>query len=101
MAAVPRRLLLIAAAAALPVAAQRAAPTSVPRAEEYGWSGVINSRLNDGVFRLLAADVDSDGDNDLAVVNNPKARLDFLLQRKPGEPLKSSQATQAGEKTND
>jgi len=99
MAAAPRRL-VVAAACAL-VAAAPVPPRGVPMAEEYGWSGVINSRLNDGVFRLLAADVDSDGDSDLAVVNNPKARIDFLLQRKPGEALKPSQATQAGEKTND
>lgn len=88
---------LIAAALATP-APRRA---GVPRAEEYGWTGLINSRLNDGCFRLIAADVDSDGDSDLAVINNPKARLDFLLQRKSGEALKSSQATEVGEGAND
>jgi hypothetical protein len=72
-----------------------------PRAEEYGWNGLLNSRLNDGCFRLLAADVDSDGDTDLAIINNPKARLDFLLQRQPGEALRASKATDAGEGAND
>ena len=92
-------LLLVASAAVVP---STGGPTKgVPVAEEYGWRGVLNSRLNDGVFKLIAADVDSDSDNDLAVINNPKARLDFLLQRKPGEPLRSSQATQVGERIND
>ncbi len=73
----------------------------VPRPEEYGFSGLINSRLNDGLFKLIAADVDSDGDTDLAVINNSKARLDFLLQRQPGEPLGDSASTEAGDRTND
>ncbi len=64
-----------------------------PRPEEYGFSGLINSRLNDGLLLLLAVDVDSDGDVDLAVINNPKARIDFLLQRKPGEPIGDDAAT--------
>ncbi len=83
------------------VAAVIATPGGVPRAEEYGFTGVVNSRLNDGVFRMLAADVDGDGDQDLAVINNPKARIDFLLQRKPGEPLGDDSATRAGDAIND
>ncbi len=73
----------------------------VPQPEEYGFTGLINSRLNDGLFKLTAADVDSDGDLDLAVINNSKARIDFLLQRSAGEPVRDSAATQAGEGMND
>jgi hypothetical protein len=73
----------------------------VPRPEEYGFSGVLNSRLNDGVVLLQAGDFDSDGDIDLAVINNPKARIDFLLQRKPGEPLGDDAATRTSGRVNE
>src|SRR5262245_8330518 len=68
-------------------------PRGLPRPEDYGFADLINSRFNDGLFGLAAADVDSDGDIDLVVVNNPKARIDFLLQRKPGEPLPDDAST--------
>jgi hypothetical protein len=45
------------------------------------------------VMLLVAADVDSDGDIDLAVINNPKARIDFLLQRGKGESIGDDAAT--------
>lgn len=91
----------LALLAAAPLVAGVGARHGVPRAEEYGWKGLLNSRLNDGCFRLLPADVDSDGDTDLALINNPKARLDFLLQRQPGEALRASQATEIGDGAND
>jgi hypothetical protein len=69
------------------------APRGVPRPEDYGFGDLINSRFNEGLLGLQAADVDSDGDTDLVVINNAKARIDFLLQRAPGEALADDAAT--------
>src|SRR5688572_22374842 len=87
-----------AAASSAPLPQGDGAPTP----QDYGFSGLINSRLNDGLLQLQAADVDSDGDLDLAVINNAKARIDFLLQRNAGEELGSDPSTQTDErKAND
>ncbi len=69
------------------------APRGVPRPEDYGFGNLINSRFNEGMLGLQSADVDSDGDQDLVVINNAKARIDFLLQRAPGEALGDDAAT--------
>ncbi|MGQ0551616.1 MAG: FG-GAP repeat domain-containing protein [Planctomycetota bacterium] len=47
----------------------------------YGFSGLLNSKFNDGLEGLLAADVDGDGFRDLAVINNARARIELLLRR--------------------
>jgi hypothetical protein len=54
---------------------------------EYGFERVIVSKFNDGLFGALAIDVDGDGNGDLAVINNSKAKIEFLLHRKEGESL--------------
>lgn len=77
-------------------------PRGLPKPEDYGFADLINSRFNDGLFGLAAEDVDTDGDLDLVVVNNPKARIDFLLQRAPGEPLPDDASTRLpGNSVND
>lgn len=66
--------------AAVPSAAPRA-----PRADDsLGFTGPRIVRLDDGTHSPRAGDFDSDGLTDLAVVNNAKARIELLLQRRPG-----------------
>lgn len=51
----------------------------------YGWSGLVVSKVGDGVSNLTAADVDGDGRGDLALVQNGRARIVMLRLPKPGE----------------
>ena len=41
-------------------------------------------KLDHGTHALRAADLNHDGRTDLAIANNPKARIDLLIQRAPG-----------------
>ncbi|MCB9898963.1 MAG: VCBS repeat-containing protein [Planctomycetes bacterium] len=47
----------------------------------YGFSGLIDSKFDDGMFALQRADVDGDGRGDLVVVNNDRARIELLVRR--------------------
>ena len=51
---------------------------------EYGFSGMVISKLNDGITSLTAADLDGDGKGDLLMINNPRARIEFMLQSEDG-----------------
>ena len=51
--------------------------------EEYGFTGLLTSKLEFGVDQLTAADVDGDGRTDLAVVDNAHSKIEFLLQGEP------------------
>jgi hypothetical protein len=53
--------------------------------DELVFGGPWIIRLEDGLHTPVAGDFDGDGRTDLAVVNNAKARIELLLQRKPGE----------------
>ena len=87
--ALARTLLLgaVVLAAAAPLGAQTRAASGSPLHERYGFDGVINSKFNDGIGGLRAADVDGDGRTDLLLINNGKARLEILRQRHDGEEL--------------
>jgi VCBS repeat protein len=54
------------------------------RGDELAFGGPRIVRIEDGIHSVRAGDFDSDGLGDLAVVNNAKARIELLLQRKPG-----------------
>jgi hypothetical protein len=70
-----------------PVQAQEQAPGPIEYlAARYGFSGLHVSRFNSGLNGLVAADLDGDGKGDLAVVNNAKAKIELLLQRRGDEP---------------
>ena len=51
----------------------------------YGFKDLINSKFNDGISGLQAVDADSDGRTDLVLINNSKAQIEILRQRRPGE----------------
>jgi hypothetical protein len=70
------------------------APRGVPRPEDYGFGDLINSRFNEGLLGLSGRRR-LDGDRPV-VINNAKARIDFLLQRAPGEALGDDAATRTG-----
>ncbi len=53
--------------------------------EQYGFEGLLVSKLEDGVGNLTPADVDGDGRTDLAVVDNAHSKIEFLLQGTPEE----------------
>ncbi|MFH0945849.1 MAG: VCBS repeat-containing protein [Planctomycetota bacterium] len=51
---------------------------------EYGFSGMIISKLNDGITNLTAADLNGDGKGDLLVLNNPRSRIEFMFRSEEG-----------------
>jgi hypothetical protein len=58
-------------------------------AEYYGFKEIEIVKLNRGIQNLKIADLNSDGRNDIAVVNNIKARIELMIQKEvlePGEP---------------
>jgi hypothetical protein len=52
---------------------------------DYGFSGIINSKVNEGLSDLTVADVDDDGRKDIVTVNNGRSKIEFLIQRAPGD----------------
>lgn len=52
---------------------------------EYGFTGIINSKFNAGLSDLTVADVNDDGRKDLVAVNNGRSKIEFLIQRAPGD----------------
>ncbi|MHC5209093.1 MAG: FG-GAP-like repeat-containing protein [Planctomycetota bacterium] len=86
----PASSVLVAAcllAAPITPACAQSAPAGEPVPVEdlaalYGFSGLHVSKFNDGLTGLVAADLDGDGKGDLAVVNNSKAKIELLLQRR-------------------
>jgi hypothetical protein len=58
--------------------------TSVGAALELGGPEILKIGWSSG--SLTAGDIDSDGRTDLAIINNDRARIELLIQRKPGAP---------------
>jgi len=50
-------------------------------AEYYGFGQIEIVKLNYGISNLKVADFNADGRNDIAAVNNPKARIELLIQK--------------------
>jgi hypothetical protein len=65
--------------------AQTAEDVDTDLAARYGFSGLHISKLSDGLAGLTAGDLDGDGRGDLAVINNAKARIELLMQRRGDE----------------
>jgi len=55
----------------------------------YGFGQMELVKLDWGIQNLVVTDFDKDGRNDIAIVNNSKARIELLIQKEhfgPGEP---------------
>jgi hypothetical protein len=55
----------------------------------YGFGKMEVIKLNRGINNLRIADFNGDGRDDIAVVNNPKARIELLLQKESFGPAQS------------
>ncbi|MDR2845097.1 MAG: VCBS repeat-containing protein [Puniceicoccales bacterium] len=66
-------------------AALAATPPPPPTAPHLG--APLVTKLDWGIRSLTIADIDGDGRNDVAILNNDTGRIELLYQRQPGEPL--------------
>ena len=83
-----KALLTIVLASAIPanVNAQQAGSRDI--SEYYGFEEIEIVKLDWGIKDLTIADFNGDGRNDIAIVNNGKARIELLVQKEaigPGE----------------
>ncbi len=75
----------VLAFAADPTPATPAAPAHPPLSDYFGFGPMEIVKLDDGIGRPVAVDLNADGLNDLVVVNNRRSKIELLIQRKPGE----------------
>ncbi len=75
--------------AAPALAASPATPAPDDLFEHFGFDGFIISKFNNGISDLRAADVDGDGLGDMILVNNSKAQIEVLRQRRPDEEIET------------
>ena len=73
---------LLSAGCVLAAAALSAVELEGPEVVKIGWS----------TGSLVAADIDGDGRTDLAIINNDRAGIEVLIQRKPGSAVESDTA---------
>ena len=76
----PKCIAALAAALLVGCAATVAAALPAQRAR-FGFAGIEFYKLDWGTHNLRIADINSDGLNDIVVVNNGKARVECLIQR--------------------
>jgi len=89
-----------------PAAPEQAAPeqaTTAPAGlgQYYGFGAMELLKLNQGLSAPIIADINADGLNDIIVVNNRKARIDLLLQKKDFNPDRSVAPEVSDEDVND
>ncbi len=77
----PRRLVFCALAAALAAGPVRADEPEAPAAPVLNRPEVV--KLDWNTRGLLATDLDGDGRNDVALINNDRSRIELLYQRNP------------------
>lgn len=75
----------VLALAADPTPTTPAAPAHPPLSDYFGFAPMEIVKLDDGIGRPVAVDLNADGLNDLVVVNNRRSKIELLIQRKPGE----------------
>jgi hypothetical protein len=95
-------------AASLPAGAAETKPatqpttgTSVDRAQYYGFKEMEILKLNSAVGYPVVADMNRDGLNDVVLINNRKARIDLLLQKRHFDPDKVAPPPAEAEDIND
>jgi len=64
--------------------------TRPPLSDYFGFGPMEIYKLDDGIGRPVAVDLNADGLNDLVVVNNRRSKIELLIQRKPGEAVTES-----------
>ena len=64
-------------------AAQKDDPAGLPTelGKSYGFTDLHVSRFSGGLGGLIAGDLDGDKQQDLAVINNGRSRIELLLRR--------------------
>ena len=72
-------LVLLAGTAAANIEAGRTAPRDI--SQYYGFEEIETVKLDWGIKDLRIADFNRDGRNDIAIVNNRKARIELLIQK--------------------
>ncbi len=69
----------VVGALAIGVAGGAGAQEGPRLADYYGFKAPENYKLGDRILGLLAADLDGDGADDVAIINNARSRIDLLL----------------------